>query len=100
MKYIEGGRMEIVNKIKHNSKKQKEKPVLPHGTIVFCKGCNGAGSFYGIVYEYGVLELDCGSNAYINTKDYLHLGDKINYWTIEEVVKAKLIIEDIVEEAD
>lgn len=81
-----------------NSCEEKEKPVLPYGTIVYCKGHNGAGSFYGIVYENGVLELECGSSAYINTREYLHIGDTINYWTIESVCKAKMIIKDIIKE--
>lgn len=98
MKYIEGGRIEIENKIKFNSKKRKEKPVLPNGTIIFCRGNNGAGSFYGMVYESGVIELESGSTAYIQKSGYLHLGDTISYWTIEKAVKAKLIIEDIIEE--
>ncbi len=98
MKYIEGGKLEIENKIKTNSKKQKEKPILPHGTIVFCRGDRGTNSFYGIVYQNGVIELENGSDACIHTNGNLHLGDKINYWTIEKVVKAKLIIEDIIEE--
>lgn len=98
MKYLEEGRLEIVAKSRKATKKKIEKPVLQYGAIVYCKGHDGAGSFYGIVYENGVLELECGSNAYIYTKDYLHLGDRIHYWTIESVCKAKLIIEDYIEE--
>ena len=95
MKYIENGRMEIVENFKTTPKKKKERPVLENGTIVFCRGNNGTNSFYGIVYSKGVLELECGSNAYIQTNAYLHLGDTISYWTIESVCKAKLIIEEI-----
>ena len=50
------------------------------------------------MYPKGILELENGSDAYINTNGYLHLGDQISYWAIERVVKAKLIIEDIIEE--
>jgi len=79
----------------HKEKIKKEKEPLKHGTVVFCRGHNGTGSFYGIVYEHGVIELPYGSTAYINTKQYLHIGDEIGYWTIERVCKnAKLIIED------
>ena len=45
------------------------------------------------MYENGVLELGCGSDAYIKTREYLHIGDRISYWTIEYVCKSKLIIE-------
>ena len=34
--------------------KKIERPVLANGSIVFCKGSDGAGSFYGIVYDNGV----------------------------------------------
>lgn len=99
MKYLEGGRLEIVDSCIKKNKKKIEKPVLQHGTVVYCKGNGGAGSFYGIVYENGVLELECGSNAYINTREYLHLGDTIHYWTIERVIKARLVIDEILEES-
>lgn len=98
MKYIEEGRIEIVEKYNKKDKKKIEKPVLQNGSIVFCKGHDGAGSFYGIVYENGVLELGCGSDAYIKTREYLHIGDRISYWTIEYVCKSKLIIERIIGE--
>lgn len=98
MENVKEGRLEIVENYCKKAKKKKEKPVLPYGTIVYCKGHNGAGSFYGIIYENGVLELECGSSAYINTREYLHIGDTIKYWTIESVCKAKMIIEDIIEE--
>lgn len=87
------GRLEIIDKSKEKKTKPKER--LPYGTIVFCRGTGGTGSFYGIVYEYGVLELPYGSNAYINTKEGIHLGDKISYWIIEKICKnAELIIND------
>ena len=95
MEYIEGGRLEIIDDIE---KMKKEKAILPIGTIVYCRGDSGAGSFYGMVYPNGVLELENGSDAYINTQEHLHLGDKISFWTIEKVVKAKLIIKDIIKE--
>ena len=95
MEYVENGRMEIVENFKTSPKKKKEKPVLKNGTIVFCRGNDGTGSFYGIVYSKGVLELECGSDAYIQKSGDLHLGDTISYWTIESVCKAKLIIEEI-----
>lgn len=98
--YIEGGRIEIIEKYSRKKKQKKEKPILQNGTIVFCKGCDGAGSFYGIVYENGVLELVYGSNAYIQTREDLHIGDRISYWTIEYVCKTKLIIEGIIEEKE
>ena len=79
-------------------KKKKEKPVLKAGTIVFCRGNDGTGSFYGIVYRYGILELECGSDAYIKTNENIHIGDRISYWTIESVCKAKLVIEDYITE--
>lgn len=100
MKYIEDGKLEIEDKIKPGKKKKVERPVLSNGSIVYCRGTCGTGSFYGIVYSKGILELENGSDAYINTNGgYIHLGDQISYWVIERVVKAKLIIEDIIEEA-
>ena len=51
-----------------------------------------------MVYSKGILELLNGSDSYINTSDYIHLGDKISYWVVEKVVKATLTIEGIVEE--
>ena len=98
MEYIEKGRMEIVENFKTEPKKQKKKPVLKNGTIVFCRASSGASSFYGIVYEQGVLELECGSDAYIRKSGHKHLGDTISYWTIESVCKTKLIIEELTEE--
>lgn len=98
MEYIENGKLEIVEQIKNENNKEIEKPILPDGTIVYCRGTEGTGSFYGIVYNKGVLELENGSEVYIYTDKYIHLGDKINYWVIEKVVKAKLIIEDVIAE--
>lgn len=95
MKYLEINELEINDSdVKFET---EEKPILKNGTIVYCKGHEGTSSFYGIVYEDGILELKNGSNAYIQTKDYLHLGDRINYWTIEKACKAKLIIENYIE---
>lgn len=96
MKYIEEGRTKIVEQ--YSKKDRKAKPVLRHGSIVYCKGHNGASSFYGIVYQYGVLELECGSDACIKTTEDLHIGDTISYWTIEYVCKSKLIIEEVIGE--
>lgn len=80
----EEGRVSIID----NSKDKKvEKERLKYGQIVYCRGHEGTGSFYGIVYEYGVLELPYGSSAYINTTEPLHIGDTINYWTIEKAYK-------------
>ena len=98
MEYIENGKLEIVEQIKNENNKEIEKPILPDGTIVYCRGTEGTGSFYGIVYDKGVLELENGSEVYIYTDEYIHLGDKISYWIIEKVVKAKLIIEDVIAE--
>ncbi len=98
--YIEGGRTEIIEKYSRKEKQKKEKPILQNGAIVFCKGHDGAGSFYGIVYENGVLELEYGSNAYIQTREDLHIGDRISYWSIEYVCKTKLIIEGTIEEEE
>ena len=98
MKYIEEGRMKIVEQYNKKDQEEKEKPILQNGSIVFCKGHGGAGSFYGIVYDNGVLELEYGSNAYINTREGLHIGDRISYWTIEYVCETKLIIERIIGE--
>ena len=95
MEYLENGKLEIIENIEE---RDKEKAILSIGTIVYCKGSCGAGSFYGIVYPNGVLELENGSDEYINTQEHLHLGDCINFWTIEKVVKAKLIIKEIIEE--
>ena len=95
MEYIEKGRMKIVENFKTSPKKKKEKPVLKNGTIVFCRASGGASSFYGIVYEQGVLELECGSDAYIRKSGYKHLGDTISYWTIESVCEVELIIKSI-----
>ncbi len=89
---MEKGRIEIINKVKEKNNRGE---ALKHGQIVYCKGSNGTGSFYGIVYEYGVLEIPYGSNAYINTRETIHLGDQISYWTIEKAFKKiKLIIEE------
>ncbi len=90
MKNRDEGRIEIIEK---NSAEEKYHEDLPHGTVVYCKGIDGVGSFYGIVYEEGVLEIPYGSNAYIRTKQGIHLGDMISYWRIEKVCKnVKLII--------
>lgn len=84
------GRMKIIDKSDIEEEKKEE---LPYGTIVYCRGTEGTGSFYGIVYEEGVLELPYGSNAYIYTREGIHLGDMISYWRIERVCKnVKLII--------
>lgn len=86
------GRMEIIDKTK---RKAKENEILQIGQIVYCKGGSGAGSFYGIVYENGIIEIPNGSTSYISTRKALHLGDTISYWTIEKVFKkVKLIIEE------
>ena len=98
MQYVEEGRTNIIEQYSKKDKKKREKPVLQYGSIVYCKGHDGATSFYGIVYENGVLELECGSDAYIRTKENLHIGDRISYWTIEYLCKSKLIIEGIVRE--
>jgi len=63
----------------------KEKEPIPNGTVVYCRGNAGTGSFYGIVYSGGVLELEHGSDAYIRTNEPVYLGDTISYWTIEKV---------------
>jgi hypothetical protein len=89
---MENGRLKIIDNYKEQVSKGER---LKYGTIVHCKGDNGTSSFYGIVYEYGVLELECGSNAYINTKEPICLGKMYNYWTIDRVCKnPKLIIEE------
>lgn len=98
MQYIEEGKVEIIERYNKKDEKKIERPVLANGSIVYCKGHDGACSFYGIVYENGVLELQCGSDAYIRTRENLHIGDRISYWTIEYVCKSKLIIEGIVRE--
>ena len=98
MKYIEEGRTNIIEQYSKKNKKKTEKPVLQNGSIVYCNGHDGAGSFYGIVYENGVLELECGSTAYIKTRENLHIGDRISYWTIEYVCKSELIIKEIIGE--
>lgn len=84
------GRIKIIE----NDNPEKEyMEDLPHGTVVYCKGTNGAGSFYGIVYEEGVLEIPYGSNSYIRTNEGIRLGDIIGYWRIERICKnVKLII--------
>lgn len=98
MQYVEEGRTNIIEQYNKKDEKKIEKPVLKNGSIVYCKGHDGTGSFYGIVYENGVLELECGSDAYIRTRENLHIGDRINYWTIEYVCKTKLIIEEMIGE--
>lgn len=86
------GRVEIINNV--NEKETKREP-LKNGQIVHCKGSSGTSSFYGIVYQEGIIELPYGSDAYIHTKERLHLGDTISYWTIDRAYnKAKLIIEE------
>lgn len=58
---------------------------LKNGDIVFCRGTNGTGNFYGIyVYGIGVIELENGSSAYIRSKEILHLKQQISYWIIEK----------------
>ena len=97
---MEEGRIKIegMEKIKEPHKK-KNKKALDNGTIVYCRGNGGTGSFIGIVYNNTrVLEIECGSSAYINSNTYIHLGDTINYWTIEKVLKTRLIIDDILDE--
>ena len=42
MEYVEGGKLEIISNIKTGKKASKEKPILPCGTIVFCRGTQGA----------------------------------------------------------
>ena len=99
MEYCDKGRTKIEGLEKLKSKKSKNREVLSNGTIVYCKGNGGTLDFVGIVYDNSkVLELECGSSAYINSDDYIHLGDTISYWTIEKVLKTKLIIEEILEE--
>lgn len=74
---------------------------LNNGDIVFCRGCEGTGSFYGIyVYGIGIIELEYGSTAYMPSKNQLHLKEKISYWTIEKRFNnVELVIkEDEVEE--
>lgn len=84
------GRIEIIEK---DNIEEEYKEDLPYGTVVYCRGTGGTGSFYGIVYSEGVLELPYGSNAYIHTKEGIRLGDMISYWRIERVCKnVKLII--------
>lgn len=38
MQYIEEGKIEIIERYNKKDEKKIEKPVLQHGTIVFCKG--------------------------------------------------------------
>jgi hypothetical protein len=58
---------------------------LKNGDIVFCRGVEGTGSFYGIyVNGIGIIELENGSTAYMPSKKALHLKEKISYWTIEK----------------
>lgn len=85
-------RMKIIDK---TNQKEDKREVLKNGQLVHCKGNAGTGSFYGIVYHMGILEIPYGSDAYIQTREPLHLGDTISYWTIDRVYKnAKLILED------
>lgn len=72
----------------------KEKKPIPCGTVVYCKGNAGAGSFYGIVYSGGVLELENGSEAYISTNEPIYLGDIFTYWTIEKVCNSAILYVD------
>lgn len=59
---------------------------LKNGDIVFCRGSQGTGSFYGMyVYGIGIIELENGSTAYMPSKKELHLKEKVSYWTIEKV---------------
>lgn len=100
IEYYEKGRTQIEGLEKIKKRKNKvDKEILVNGTIVYCQGNQGTGSFVGIVYDnFKVLELECGSSAYIKSNDYIHLGDTISYWTIEKVLKTKLIIEDVLKE--
>ena len=82
-------------KIKKNEVETiKEKKPIPCGTVVYCKGNAGAGSFYGIVYSGGVLELENGSEAYISTNEPIYLRDTISYWTIEKVCNSAILYVD------
>ena len=92
MKNRDEGRIKI---IENDITEEEYNEDLPHGTVVYCRGTEGTRSFYGIVYEEGVLELPCGSNAYIRTNEGIRLGDMISYWRIERVCKnVKLIIDN------
>lgn len=99
---MESGRVEIVNKEILNQKSKKEKIMLENGTIVFCKGMKGCSSFVGIVYGYSnkILDLENGSDAYINSNDCLYLGDTISYWRIEKILETRLIIDKVLEESE
>lgn len=84
------GRMEIIEESKIE---EEYKEALPCGTVVYCRTTGGAGSFYGIVYSGGVLELPYGSDTYIRTENGIHLGDIISYWKVDRVCKnVKLIV--------
>ena len=100
MEVYEKGKIKIDNKISLKEvKRNKNKETLANGTIVYCRGNSGTASFIGIVYNSTrVLELENGSNAYINSNDYIHLGDTISYWTIEKVLSARLVVDEILKE--
>lgn len=100
MEVYEKGKIKIDNKISLKEVKRNEnKKILADGTIVYCRGNAGTGSFIGIVYDSKrVLELENGSNAYINSDDYIHLGDTVSYWTIEKVLSARLVVDEILKE--
>lgn len=41
MKYIEEGKVEIIERYNKKDEKKIERPVLANGSIVFCKGSDG-----------------------------------------------------------
>ena len=101
MQYGEGRtKIEGLDKIKSKEIKKKRE-ILENGTIVYCKGSQSTSSFIGIVYDNcRVLEIENGSSAYINSDNYIHLGDMVGYWTIEKVLKTRLVIDEVLKEME
>lgn len=61
---------------------------LKSGDIVYMKGSNGTGSFYGLYsLGVGVIELENGSSTYAQTNKELYLGSKISYWTVAKIFR-------------
>lgn len=85
--------MRIISKYEDS---QNTKRKLISGDIVFMRTTGRTQNFYGIYCRgYGVIELECGSDAYAKTNRDLFVGDTINSWIVEKVFNnCELIIKE------
>lgn len=77
------GRMKIIEKCS-KSRSKAEKPTLPHGTIVYCKGHGGTGSLLPLVD--GIMESMDDGDFELLEETRKHLKDKINFGNSASVV--------------